>query len=111
MSYRIARLPWTHHRIEYFLLGIVVFWVLALLYRSIRFQLPRTLEERIAAKLAIQASRSSCRRKVMPTDPHRYLIPAKRHPVRLGGSHTTIDEADFASSPPGKCHALPSARM
>lgn len=33
MSYRFARIPWTHHRLGLFIAGVVLFWLIAGLYR------------------------------------------------------------------------------
>lgn len=37
LSDRVQRVPWTHHRVEYFLTGVVLFWLVAALRHRIGF--------------------------------------------------------------------------
>jgi hypothetical protein len=40
LSYRTQRVPWTHHRAELFLAGVVLFWLVAALHHRIGFGNP-----------------------------------------------------------------------
>jgi hypothetical protein len=39
MTYRIMRLPWPHHRAEFFLIGVAIFWLLAAFHRKRRSEI------------------------------------------------------------------------